>query len=352
MCEMLKIKAVVSMYRYRILGIESSCDEMAAAVYTTDKGVLSNELYSQAKEHLKYGGVVPEIASRYHLETIRPIIESALLKANTELQDIDAIAVTSMPGLPGSLLIGLSFAKAVAWSAHKKLIGINHLEGHIFSACIEHTVEFPFLCLTASGGHTALYKVEDFGRYTLLGQTLDDAAGEAFDKVAKMLHLPYPGGPVIEGLAQEVNFQDYFSYPRSTPHSLNFSFSGLKTAVLYDLVRRGAYDMKTKTFLKGDDRVLQQQVASSFLVCVGDIFEQKLTQALKDHEVASLVFVGGVACNAYLRSRLMNIAQHYNKPFYVPRKEYCTDNGAMIAFVGHYKAQQGRWSDMSLDIAT
>ncbi len=333
-----------------ILGIETSCDETAAAIYTTKNGVLSNELYSQIMLHATYGGVVPEIASRSHLEKIGPIITAALNKAQIHLDEVTAVAVTHKPGLPGSLLVGLSFAKGIAWPLEKKLIGINHLEGHIFSACIENDVPFPFACITASGGHTALYLVEDYGRYTLLGQTLDDAAGEAFDKIAKLIHLPYPGGPIIENLAQEVDFEDFFRYPRSMPHSLNFSFSGLKTAVLYDLVKRGAYDLPAKRFLKEHDLFLKQQVASSLLVCITDIFEQKLALVLKDYPVKAIAFVGGVACNKYIRARLLNFSQQHALPFFVPSPAYCTDNGAMIAFVGHYKAQQKKWSDFSLDI--
>ncbi len=333
-----------------ILGIETSCDETAASVYATDKGVLSNVLFSQADLQKAYGGVVPEVASRSHLEKIEPIVQEALDKSSIPFEAITAVAVTHTPGLPGSLLVGLSFAKAAAWAGQKKIIGINHLEGHIFSACIENSIPFPFLCITASGGHTALYRVNDYGNFTLLGQTLDDAAGEAFDKVAKLLHLPYPGGPVIEALAREIQFQDFFHYPRSTPHSLNFSFSGLKTAVLYDLVKREAFDMKTKSFLKENDLVLKQQVASSFLVCVADIFEQKLKAALAMEPVKAIAFVGGVACNKYIKARIDSFSKAHGLPFFTPSPQYCTDNGAMIAFVGHYKAQQGKWSDFSLDI--
>ncbi len=337
--------------KYTILGIETSCDETAAAIYTTEQGVLSNELFSQVDLHALYGGVVPEIASRSHMEKIHPIVESALLKAHTSLDDVDAVAVTSKPGLPGSLLVGLSFGKALAWASGKKLIGINHLEGHVFSACIEHAIPFPFACLTASGGHTALYRVKNFGDYELLGQTLDDAAGEAFDKIAKLMNLPYPGGPIIEKLAQEAKFQDVFSYPRPMKHSLNFSFSGLKTAVLYDMVKRGAYDLKAKCFLKDDDLEFKQKVASSLLVCVADIFENKLLMVFKEYPTTeAVVFVGGVACNNYLRERLKNFATKHGKQFFVPSRQYCTDNGAMIAFVGHYKAQQNKYSPWTLDL--
>ncbi len=333
-----------------ILGIETSCDETAAAVYSTKKGILSNELFSQVDLHAVFGGVVPEIASRSHLEKIRPIIESALLKAQVSLDDITTIAVTNKPGLPGSLLVGLSYAKALAWTKNKNLIGINHLEGHIFSACIENQIPFPFICLTASGGHTALYLVKDYGDYTLLGQTLDDAAGEAFDKIGKLMNLPYPGGPIIETLASEAGLQDFFHYPHPMKHSLDFSFSGLKTAVLYDMVSRGAYDLKEKRFLKNDDLEFKQKVASSILVCMGDIFENKLTLIEKEYSTKAIAFVGGVACNKYLRSRLQAYATERGKEFYTPSKQYCTDNGAMIAFVGHYKAQQGAFSDLTLDL--
>lgn len=336
---------------FTTLGIETSCDETAASVYKSDVGVLSNKLFSQIKLHQQFGGVVPEIASRSHLEKIGPIIQSALDAANTSLNDINVIAVTNRPGLPGSLLIGLSFAKAIAWSLNKKLIGVNHLEGHIFSACIENKIPFPFLALTASGGHTALYIVHDFGAYTLIGQTLDDAAGEAFDKIAKLMNIAYPGGPLIEKLAKEVGFQDFFNYPRSMANSLDFSFSGLKTAVMYDMIKRHAYDISSKEFLKHNDQLFQQQVASSLLVCITDIFEQKIALAIKKYpEIQAIAFVGGVACNKYIRHRLEIFSNKCNKSFYTPSPEYCTDNGAMIAFVGNYKAELNQWSDFTLDI--
>lgn len=333
-----------------VLGIESSCDETAAAVFDSQHGMLSNVLFSQQK-HSSFGGVVPELASREHIEKINAIVSTALSNAQVTLDNLDAIAVTHKPGLPGSLLVGVCFAKALAWVKQKHLIGVNHLEGHAFSACIEHTVPFPFLCLTASGGHTSLYKAYDFGNYTTLGQTMDDAAGEAFDKIAKLMQLPYPGGPVIEKLAAEVNFQDFFNYPRPQKKSLEFSFSGLKTAVLYDLVNRGAYDMATKKFLAIDDELLKKQVASSLLVCIGDIFTQKLQLALEQNsDIQSICFVGGVACNKYLRNRLKQLADKYRLPLFVPSPIYCTDNAGMIAFVGNYKAEKQEYSSLELDI--
>ena len=294
---------------------------------------------------------MPELASRSHLEKIRSIVDTALKVANSELDEIDAIAVTNRPGLPGSLLIGLSFAKALAWSKKKQLVGINHLEGHIYSACIENQIPFPFICLTASGGHTAIYFVESFNSYQLIGETLDDAAGEAFDKIAKLMNFPYPGGPIIEKLAEQVNFQDFMHYPRSMPNSFDFSFSGLKTAVLYDLVKRDAYDLKAKKFTKDSDIDLKQKVSSSLLVCISDIFKQKLLLAFKTYKNAKAVaFVGGVACNKYIKKQLKELCKQNNKEFFSPSPQYCTDNGAMIAFIGYHRALKNQFDNFCLDI--
>jgi len=335
---------------YITLGIETSCDETGAAVYHSSKGLLSNALYSQIELHKKLGGVIPEVASRSQLEKIEPIVTAALKGAQITLSDVDIMAVTNKPGLPGSLLVGVCFAKALAWAQQKKLIGVNHMEGHIFSSFLENDVPFPHLCLTASGGHTALFLVNGFGDYELIGHTEDDAAGEAFDKIAKLLDLPYPGGPEIEKRAQKREFEDFFDYPRHNPKSLDFSFSGLKTAVLYDLVKRNLYDMRSKTLLS-DDQELKNKVASSLLVCIGDIFTQKLQLALQRYpEAQAITFVGGVACNKYLRNRLREIADEHALPFFFPSPQFCTDNGAMIAFVGNYKAAQGKFSDFELDI--
>ncbi len=333
-----------------ILGIESSCDETAAAVYDQQQGILSNVLFSQIDLHKQFGGVVPELASRSHLEKINPIVAESLSVAGVKLDDIDVIAVTNKPGLPGSLFVGVCFAKAVAWSKQKKIIGINHLEGHAFSAFLEHEIPFPHICLTASGGHTSLYLMNDFGNYDILGQTQDDAAGEAFDKIAKLLNLPYPGGPVIEQLAASIGFQDFFNYPRGKKKTLNFSFSGLKTAVLYDLVDKKAYDMHKKQLLIHDE-TLKKQVASSLLVCIADIFENKIKQALNQYpHIKSVTFVGGVACNKYITNRLRTFCSAYGVELFTPSPQYCTDNAAMIAFVGSYKAQQKQFSGLDLDI--
>lgn len=335
-----------------VLGIESSCDETAAAVYSSTRGILSNELFSSMEFQEKYGGVVPEIASRSHIEKINHIVTHSLEKAEVVLDNIKVIAVTNKPGLPGSLLIGVCFAKGIAAAKNIPIIGVNHLEGHAFSAFLENNqIPFPHLCLTASGGHTALYFIKDFGNYEVIGQTTDDAAGEAFDKVAKLLQLPYPGGPIIERLAQEQQFQDFFKYPRGNPATLNFSFSGLKTAVVYDLVRRSLFDMKTKILSPDVDHEIKSKIASSLLVCVRDIFVRKINTALKEYSsVKAISFVGGVACNKYLKQALRTVADHNQVQFFSPPSQFCTDNAAMIALVGNYKAEQGLFSDLSLDI--
>jgi N6-L-threonylcarbamoyladenine synthase len=338
------------MKNFTVLGIESSCDETAAAVYTTEQGILSSKLFSQIDLQKKYGGVMPEVASRTHLEKIEPIISEALSIAGKTLNDIDIIAVTNKPGLPGSLLVGVCFAKSLAYALNKPIVGVNHLEGHAFSSFLENTPPFPHICLTASGGHTSMYLIEDFGKYKTIGQTVDDAAGEAFDKIAKLIGLPYPGGPEIEKLATEARFVDFFNYPRSKKPTLNFSFSGLKTAVLYDMVKRGFYDLKTKTLLNSRLEV-KRQVSSSLLVAVKDVFIKKLKLALKEYpNIKSVSFVGGVACNKYLKKELNNFCNNNGLKFFTPSPKYCTDNAAMIAFVGHYKAQQQKLSGLNLDI--
>jgi len=343
-----------------ILGIETSCDETAAAVYdSAKKRLVSNSVFSQVALHENYGGVVPEIASRSHLEKIGFIVRKALDDASLSIAQIDYIAVTNKPGLAGALLIGLCFAKGLACAHEKKLIAVDHLEAHIFSSflnedgLVRDDIEFPHLCIVASGGHTALFLINDFGSYELLGQTLDDAVGEAFDKVAKLVGLGYPGGPRIEMFAKKAKFQDFFGYPRikNLNKSLNFSFSGLKTAVLYDLVRRGAYDLKAGIIANNLDDKLREQVSSSLLVCICDIIKAKVQLALKLYpEVKGVTFTGGVACNVFLREQLEVVCFKRGKQFVVPPKKYCGDNAAMVAFVGGYKAQQKKFSDLSLDV--
>jgi len=343
-----------------ILGIETSCDETAAAVYDTEKHqIISNNLFSQINLHRVYGGVVPEIASRSHLEKIAPIVRATLDEANISIDAIDAIAVTNKPGLAGSLLIGFCFAKALALSLKKPLIPVNHLEGHIASAWLDATgthridIPFPHVCFSASGGHTALYHVTKPGTYTDIGQTLDDAAGEAFDKIAKLIGLGYPGGPIIEQMAQEMHFEDFFSYPRTKQKkdAYDFSFSGLKTAVLYDLAKRGYVDLNTCARTDTLTQEVQKQVASSLLVCIGDIFVTVLSRVFKGvPSLRGLTFVGGVACNKYLRKRLADLCEQNNIFFAASPPRFSTDNGAMIALVGSYKYTQQNWSPLTADI--
>ena len=343
-----------------ILGIDTSCDETGAAVFdTAAQKLLSHALFSQIDLHELYGGVVPEIASRSQLEKIDIIIAHALQKAGISATQLEGIAVTNRPGLVGSLLVGVCFAKGMAWALGKKIMGVDHLEGHIFSSflqadgAVNQKIEFPLLALSASGGHTSLHVVKDFGVYERVGQTHDDAAGEAFDKIAKMLGLGYPGGALIEKLAAQIGFYDFFKYPRTkfSPEHLNFSFSGLKTAVLYDLAKKGAYDLATGPIKEALTRELQQQVASSLLVSVGDIFCAAVQSALRKYpEIRTVTFAGGVACNKYLRSRLDECCLNAQRSFFAAPPMFCTDNGAMIAFVGGYKAQRNEWDTLDLDV--
>lgn len=342
-----------------ILGIETSCDETAAAIYDNKKQkLLSNAVFSQIKLHELYGGVVPEIASRSHLEKIDIIVNSALKQANKSLDEIDYIAVTNKPGLVGSLLVGLCFAKTLAYAKNKKLIGINHLEAHIFSSFLRSdnstgNVPFPHICLSASGGSTVLYYVKNFGDYEIIGQTIDDAAGEAFDKIAKIIGFGYPGGAKIEQAAAQVEFQDFYKYTRTKNYtkSLDFTFSGLKTAVMYDLVKKNAYNLENGPIWKNITPELQNKVSSSLLVCIADIFQAKIELALKNYpEIKAVTFVGGVACNNYITERLKNITQKFNQKFFSPICKFCSDNAAMIAFIGSYKAKQNKFSDLYLDV--
>lgn len=342
-----------------ILGIESSCDETAAAVYDSEKKqLLSSSIFSQIKLHEIYGGVVPEIASRSHLEKIDAIVDSALKQSNTTLDEIDYIAVTSKPGLVGSLLVGLSFAKTLAWTKNKKIIGINHLEAHIFSSFIKkdnsiENVPFPHIALSASGGSTVLYYVRGLGDYEIIGQTIDDAAGEAFDKIAKIIGFGYPGGAKIEHAAKEVHFKDFYNYTRTknVKKILNFTFSGLKTAIMYDLVKKGAYNLQTGPIWNNVTSDLQKKVSSSLLVCIADIFQAKIELAIKLYpEIKAITFVGGVACNNYITERLKNISKINNKLFFSPICKFCTDNAAMIAFTGGYKSEQNKLSNLYLDV--
>ena len=314
-----------------ILGIESSCDETAAAVVKEGRVLLSSVIASQVEVHARYGGIVPEIASRKHIEAVVPVILQALENAQVSLDEIEGIAVTSGPGLIGSLLVGLSAAKAVAFARHLPLIGVNHLEGHVAAIFLtEAPPEFPFIALVVSGGHTTIYRVEGFRRFTQLAQTRDDAAGEAFDKAANLLEIGYPGGVVIDRLAKEGN-PSAIPFPRAMRDSLDFSFSGLKTSLLTLLRKRGA------PFTAGE----LPDVCASYQEAIVDVLIDKTLRAAEETGIPRVVVCGGVAANSRLRARFYEEADHCGVRVFVPPPVLCTDNAAMIAVVGGQLLQQG-----------
>jgi N6-L-threonylcarbamoyladenine synthase len=330
-----------------ILGLDTSCDDTSAAVIENGRLVRANVVHSQIPIHYPYGGVVPELASREHIRNIVNVVDQALNLAGLEGKDLDGIAVTVGPGLAGALLVGLYYAKGLSLAYNIPLTAVNHLEGHILSVFLEEkSPQFPFVALTVSGGHTSLYLVEDYGRYSLLGQTLDDAAGEAFDKVAKILGLGYPGGRIIEETARKGK-PDKIPFPRAflSPDSLDFSFSGLKTSV-------SLYVKKWKESQKEQEQVSMADILASFQQAVIDILIAKLLLAADKHHVPSLVLAGGVACNHGLRTQLAQQAQKRDLDLFFPRPEYCTDNGAMIALAGYHRMVQGQRMDLSMDIKT
>lgn len=316
-----------------ILAIESSCDETAAAVVRNGREVLSNVISSQIALHTLYGGVVPEIASRKHIERINPVIEEALKQASVTLEDVDAIAVTYGPGLVGALLVGVAEAKAIAYASGKPLVGVHHIEGHIAANYIEHKeLEPSFLCLVVSGGHTHLVNVEDYGVYKILGRTRDDAAGEAFDKVARAIGLGYPGGPKIDKVAKEGN-PEAIAFPRAKVNDgiYDFSFSGLKSAVLNYL--NGCQ-------MKGGEIVVPD-VAASFQKAVVDVLVQNAMAAVEEHNARKFAIAGGVASNSALREAMKEACEKRNIEFYYPSPVYCTDNAAMIGVAGYYEYIKG-----------
>lgn len=324
-----------------ILAIESSCDETAAAVVKNGRNVLSNIISSQIELHTLYGGVVPEIASRKHIEKINQVIEEALEKANTVLEDITAIAVTYGPGLVGALLVGVSAAKAISFATGKPLIGVHHIEGHISANFIENKdLEPPFVCLVVSGGHTHLVVVRDYGIYEILGCTRDDAAGEAFDKVARAIGLGYPGGPKIDKLSKEGN-PDAISFPRAKVDgaSYDFSFSGLKSAVLNYL---NSCEMKGIEINRAD-------VAASFQKAVIDVLVEHALHAVQEYGFRKFAIAGGVASNTALRAAFEAECVKRNIELYHPSPILCTDNAAMIGAAGYYEYMKGVRSGYDLN---
>ena len=317
-----------------ILAVESSCDETAAAVVKNGREVLSNIISSQIALHTLYGGVVPEIASRKHIEAIDGVITQALQEAGVTLEDIDAIGVTYGPGLVGALLVGLAEAKALAFAANKPLVGVHHIEGHICANYIENKeLEPPFLCLVASGGHTHLVKVADYGKYEIIGRTRDDAAGEAFDKVARAIGLGYPGGPKIEKKAKEGNDKAIvFPKAKVAENPYDFSFSGLKSAVLNYI---NGCKMKRQEINEAD-------IAASFQKAVIDVLVEHAVHAAKEYRIDKFAIAGGVASNQTLREAMEKACKERGIQFYHPSPIFCTDNAAMIGSAAYYEYLQGR----------
>jgi len=324
-----------------ILALETSCDETAASVVADGRKILSNVISSQIPVHQKFGGVVPEIASRKHIENVIPVVDQALREASVSLCDITAIGVTYGPGLVGALLVGVSVAKALSFAADIPLIGVNHLEGHIFANFLSNPeLEPPFMALVVSGGHTSLVHVKGYNEFELLGQTRDDAAGEAFDKIARVMKLPYPGGPYIDRLAKTGN-PEAIAFPRALVgrDNFEFSFSGLKSAVLnylHSAAQRG-------------EEVDNADVAASFQAAVVDVLVSKALQAAHKCKVKKIVLAGGVAANSGLKFRLKQQCQQANLALYYPETILCTDNAAMIACRAYYQHLIGQYADLHLN---
>lgn len=324
-----------------IMGIETSCDETAAAIVEDGKKIISNVVASQISIHQKYGGVVPEIASRKHMEYIIPVIDKALEESEKKITDLSAIAVTYGPGLIGSLLVGLSIAKAMAYAQNIPLIGINHLEAHIYANFLEHTeIKPPFICLIVSGGHTSLVYMRNFGEYKLLGQTKDDAAGEVFDKIAKVLDLGYPGGPITEKLAKKGDPSSIkFPRPILNDKSYDFSFSGLKTAVIYYI----------KELKEENKNIPVSDILASFQQAVIDVLVKKTIKAALKFKTKQIILAGGVAANNSLRREIKEKADLLNIKVFYPSIFLCTDNAAMVASAGYYKFKENKKSSLNLD---
>ncbi len=323
-----------------VLCIESSCDETSAAVVRDGRVILSNIIASQVDVHARYGGVVPELASRQHVAAISVVIEAALEQAGIGLDAVEGIAVTRGPGLVGALLVGLATAKGIAFARNLPLVGVHHIEGHILAPLLEQEIPFPYLALAVSGGHSHLYRVDAVGRYQILGRTIDDAAGEAYDKVAKLLGLGYPGGAVLDRLAATGNGAA-IAFPRPLLHqkNLDFSFSGIKTAVL-NHVRRQSGPIAGAAL---------HDLAASFQEAVVDVLCRKTFRALEETGLQRVVIAGGVACNRGLRARMQAMAEEHKVAAFFPSPVLCGDNAAMLAVAGDYYLHQGLGDDLDLN---
>ena len=335
-----------------ILAIESSCDETSAAICADGK-ILSNFIANQTV-HEKYGGVVPELASRAHMQHIIPVVDAALKQANCRMKDIDAVAFTQSPGLIGSLLVGGQFAKSLALALNKPLIAVHHMQAHVLANLIDDPKpSFPFLCLTVSGGHTQIVHCESPTNMKVIGETNDDAAGEAFDKSAKLLGLPYPGGPLIDKYAKEGN-PDRFKFPEPNIPDLNFSFSGLKTSILYFLQNAGKSNLYKEEFAATDEEkeeFIQNNLAdicASIQHRIITILLNKLKKASLETGIRDVCLAGGVSANSGLRKAFEEMGKKYNWNTYIPAFQYCTDNAGMIAITGYYKYLEGQFADLSV----
>ncbi len=323
----------------RVLGIETSCDETGLAIYDSDRGLLAHALYSQAEIHAKYGGVVPELASRDHIRKTLPLLSEVLDEAGISARHIDGVAYTAGPGLIGALLVGVAIGRSLAWTWQVPAIAVHHMEGHLLAPMLEpDPPAFPFIALLVSGGHTMLVQVSGVGRYRILGETLDDAAGEAFDKTAKLLGLPYPGGPELARLAQQGDGSRFrFPRPMINRPGLDFSFSGLKT-----------FAINTLRNTRGDDQT-RADIARAFQDAVVDTLSIKCRRALQSTGIDSLVVAGGVGANQALRDHLRSLIGDSGGRIYFPRPAFCTDNGAMIAYAGWLRLRAGQSESLAME---
>ncbi|MDP1853846.1 MAG: tRNA (adenosine(37)-N6)-threonylcarbamoyltransferase complex transferase subunit TsaD [Candidatus Omnitrophota bacterium] len=329
-----------------VLGVETSCDETSIAIVENGKNVLSNLVSSSLSLHRKYGGVIPEIASRAHLEFIYPLAKEALKKAKVKISDLGVISVIYGPGLNGSLLVGLSFAKAISFAHNLPLIGVDHIKAHLYAPLFLQKIPFPFIGLVVSGGHTSLFLVKNFANFTLLGRTVDDAAGEAFDKVAKILGLGYPGGPLIERLAAFGEPSKIKFLCGNLEKKLNFSFSGIKTAVMYKVKYQVSPNVSGQASIKYQEKA---NIAYAFQEAVFDDIAKKSMLACLMKKVKSLVVGGGVACNKRLRQKLNNASSEYGINVYLAEAKYCLDNAAMVAGLGYQLYKKGAISNLTLN---